>query len=129
MYVEVYMNHTTWRLMRIMAIVPSVVLVIVACSSVIARIPITSNYAYAASHCKTYKSANGQDGIHCSATNGEVCTNYGPKNVVCTNGNSQSSPPDISTNQPNSLSPPMTNPPITSSDPGTTAGLSSNDHG
>ena len=123
------MNHTTWRLMRIMAIVPSVVLVIVACSSVIARIPITSNYAYAASHCKTYKSANGQDGIHCSTSNGEVCTNYSPKNVVCTNGSSQSSPPDISTNQPNSFSPPKASASITSSDPGTAAAGLSNDHG
>ena len=119
------MNHTTWRLTTIMVILSAVV---VACSSLTAGILITSDYAYAASYCKTYKSANGQDGIHCSTSNGEVCTNYSPKNVVCTNGSSQSSPPDIATNQPNSFFPPKASASITSSDPGTAAGLS-NDHG
>jgi hypothetical protein len=100
--------------------------VVVACSSLIAGIVITSGYA--ASYCKTYKSANGQDGIHCSTSNGEVCTNYSPKSVVCTNGSSESSPQDNNpTNQPNSFSSPITNPSMTSSDPGTAAALS-NDH-
>jgi hypothetical protein len=80
--------------------------VVVACSSLIAGIPINSHSAYAASHCRTYKSANGQDSLHCSTTNGEVCTNLSPMSVVCTSSGSQNSPPDNSANQPNSLSPP-----------------------
>src|SRR5918912_3824697 len=110
------MNHTTLRLTTIMVILLSSV-VVVACSSLTAGIPINSHAAYAASHCRTYKSANGQEVLHCSTSNGEVCTNYGPTAVVCTSGSSQSSPLDNSANQPNSLSPPMTNSSMTSSDP------------
>jgi hypothetical protein len=118
------MNHTTLRLTTIMVIVSSIVVVL---ASLIVGIPITSDYAYAASHCRAYKLANGQDRMQCSASNGEVCTNYTPTSVVCTNGgsSSQSSPPDNSANQPNSLSPPMTNSSMTSSDPSTL----NNDHG